>query len=146
MPQCRTCHHWNGPIIEHIDHSHCLHYVKNYMALRKEGTNKSCGHYEKKYYYKVVTSENHSCATRSMEHHEIYEDGKIISAKSGTPGIMFFSSFLYAQNFLEMRPGCKIKKIRPLSKITRWSKIACKKRPPPIGSLCSRKVKVLGDL
>ena len=92
MAQCRTCHYWNGPITEHIDHSHCLHPMENYSTLRKSGTNRSCAHYEKKYYYKVVTGDGHSCSTKNMEDHIVYQDGQTYIAKKGTPGIMFFKS------------------------------------------------------
>jgi len=109
----------------------------------------SCGHYKKKYYYKIVTGEGHSCSTKNMEHHTIYKDGKTYIAKKGTPGIMFFESLQKAEDFLFSRPkelNCKIKKIRPIGKIFNWSKLADRKRQPPIGSSCAKKIEIVEDI
>ena len=47
---CCNCESWNGPIISHIDHSHCLDIRNDSKTLSKGGDRKydTCLYFQKK--------------------------------------------------------------------------------------------------
>lgn len=48
--KCCNCISWNGPIIGHIDHSHCLDPRNEYKSLSKNGDRK----YDNCVYFKSI--------------------------------------------------------------------------------------------